>query len=88
MSIWAVLTAIVCLALCVKLTFFTETDRCNSRWPYRVILFLSNIAFASRFIDIVYSKEPGSFWEFGFFSTLLAGSFMVRYWHLPWNAQR
>ena len=84
--IWTYLTALTCLALCVKMIFFTEADRVESRLGYRILLFISTVAFGWRFIDILYHADQHvGFFNFIVYLALLIGSFHVRWWHLPGN---
>lgn len=82
---WSILSLVVCLALAVKLTFFSDFQRSNSRLMYRVPLFLVTIYAGSVVIDFLYHPVPTNPFRALFHLALLVGSFILQPHHLPWN---
>lgn len=84
-----VISVLVCLALTVKLVFFTDTHRCSSRWFYRTLLFLAAVYAGKQVIGFLYHpQQPTNPWLVLFHIGLFVGAFYVRPAHLPWNQTR
>lgn len=83
--IWAFITAVFSLLLCIKLVFFTDCDRIHSRLVYRLFLYLLTLAIASRLVGILYAKSMPGPVECFITGVLLFGSFFVKAENLPWN---
>lgn len=79
------LSIAVCIALFVKLTFFTDLDRRNSRLFYRVILFLTTVYTAYQIIYGLYGLEQPSPWRVVMHLAMFVGAFFLKPEHLPWN---
>lgn len=83
------LSVLLCLVLTIKLVFFTDQHRSESRFFYRAILFLSALYAGKQVIGFLYHpEEPTSPWLFGFHVALFIGAFWLRPSHLPWNQPR
>jgi hypothetical protein len=83
---WTILSALACLALVVKLTFFSDHCRAASKWVYRIPLFGVTVYAAAQLIDLIYPPhEPIGAIKALFHLGLLVGSFVLKPCHLPWN---
>lgn len=84
--IWTILSVLVCLALAIKLIFFTEKERLQSRPIYRVTLFLSAVYAFKQVVDFLYGPlAPTSPWVVMFHLALFVGAVFLKAHHLPWN---
>lgn len=52
--IWTILSVLVCLALAIKLVFFTDHLRCHSRLFYRAVLFLAAVYAFHQVLNFLY----------------------------------
>lgn len=83
---WHILSSLLCLALVIKLTFFTDEHRRQSRFIYRVTLLLVTVYAFDQWIDVLYYPfKPVSPLLTVVNLSLLAGSFVLKPHHLPWN---
>ena len=84
--IWSVLSVLVCLALVVKLIFFTDEHRRQSRFFYRVVLLLSAVYAFKQIVNFLYQPlDPVSPWVTILHLVLFLGAFFLKPHHLPWN---
>lgn len=84
--IWVILSALVCLALIVKLLFFTDIHRHESKWFYRVILFLTALYAGRHVVNALYTPDyEVSVWRVCLHLSLFVGAFFIKPHHLPWN---
>lgn len=79
------LSILVCVALFVKLTFFTDLDRRNSRLFYRLVLFATAIYTAYQIVYGLYGLEQPSPWRVLLHLAMFVGAFFLKAHHLPWN---
>ena len=87
--IWTVLSVVVCLALVVKLVFFTDQVRCHSRLFYRAVLLMSAVYAFHQVLMAIYN--PGR--EVSPITTIIhllmfVGAFVLKPEHLPGNRTR
>ena len=82
----SILSLLVCAVLAVKLMFFTDEHRKQSRWYYRVLLFVVTVYDANLIIEFVYVPDRAiGIWEFLFQVVLLIGAFVIKPEYLPFN---
>jgi hypothetical protein len=87
--IWTALSVLVCIALAVKLVFFSDHIRCRSRFFYRFMLLLSAVYAFQEVVCFIYT--PG--YEVSpataiFHMALLVGAFFIKPENLPKNHTR
>lgn len=87
--ILTVLSVLLCLALAVKLVFFSDQHRGASRWLYRAVLFLVTVYCGHVVIDFLYHPQTPTnpVWVV-VHSLMLIGAFILKPEHLPWNLPR
>lgn len=84
--IWTILSVLMCLALTVKLVFFTDNHRSSSRPFYRFVLFLSAVYAAKQVIwGIYYPEQPTNPVVFILHAAMFVGALVIKPCHLPWN---
>ena len=87
--IWTILSVLVCAALVIKLTFFTEEGRIHSRLFYRVMLFLASVyAFYQVVMFLYYPERYISPVVAIFHIVMFIGAFLIKPEHLPGNRTR
>ena len=79
------LSLAVCVGLFVKLTFYTDLDRRNSRLFYRFVLFATVIYTGYQIVYGIYGLEQPSPWRVLMHLAMFVGAFFVKAHHLPWN---
>ena len=87
--IWTALSVLVCLALAVKLVFFTDDVRCHSRFFYRAVLLAAAVYAFHQVLNFLYT--PGyqvSPWVALFHMALFVGAFFIKPCMLPGNRTR
>jgi hypothetical protein len=84
--IWTTLSVLMCLALAIKLVFFTDQHRAESRFFYRLILFFSAVYAGKQVIWFVYYPEqPTNPVIFVLHAAMFIGALIIKPCHLPWN---
>ena len=85
---WPLMSMALCAFLVARLVFWTDEHRRESRWYYRVLLFLVTVYAASQVLNFFYNPlEPVSPWKALFHLALVYGAFIIHPKHLPWNGQ-
>lgn len=87
--IWTALSVLVCLALAIKLVFFSYDVRCQSRLFYRAVLLVAAVYAFHQVVNFLYT--PGyqvSPWEALFHMALFIGAFFIKPYMLPGNRTR
>lgn len=80
------ISVLVCLGLVIKLAFFSGSHRRESRWFYRVVLFLTVLYAGRHVINIAYDPDYQlSAWQVFLHLSLFTGAFFLKPHHLPWN---
>lgn len=83
---WPLMSMALCAFLVVRLVFWTNEHRRESRWYYRVLLFLVTVYAANEVLHFLYNPlEPVSPWLALFHMALVYGAFIIKPQHLPWN---
>lgn len=83
--IWTLLSVLVCLALTIKLMFFTP-DRVETRWFHRVMLVLACWYAGAQVINFLFHPyEQTSPMMVLLHLSVFVASFVVKAHHLPWN---
>lgn len=83
---WSILSFVACLVLVTKLILWSDEHRRESRWYYRVLMFLVAVYLGNEVIQFFY--EPlgtQSPWVSLFHLALLTGAFVIKPQYLPWN---
>lgn len=84
--ITTVLSVLVCLALTIKLIFFTDQHREESRWVYRAILFVVAVYCGHVVIDFLYHpRVPTNPGWLVLHTGMLIGAFVIKPEYLPRN---
>ena len=87
--IWTALSVLVSLALAIKLVFFTDDVRCQSRFFYRAVLLAAAVYAFHQVLNFLYT--PGyqvSPWTALFHMALFIGAFLIKPCMLPGNRTR
>lgn len=86
MNPWTVVSVLACGALIIKLLFFTDEHRAESRWIYRVLLYIITVYAASHLVTVLYDHDfvvhPT---RVAMHLMLLVGAIFMRPEFLPWN---
>lgn len=84
--ILTLLSALVSIILVVKLLFWTDTHRQESRWFYRVLLYVVVLYSARHVINLLFDPtyQPSMWRVFLHLTLFVAGAFMKPQ-YLPWN---
>ncbi len=86
MNVWTLLFASANALLCIRLLFFSDKDRQESRWGYRLLLFLAAIYVGRQVITVVFfPNEPVHVLAALFHVGLFIGSMLMRPEYLPGN---
>lgn len=85
--IWTALSVIVCLALLVKLLFFTDQERCQAGVTYRVIVYLLAVYAFSQVVTFLYAPERVSPITTLLHLGMFVAAVMLKPKHFPWNSR-
>ena len=84
--IWSILSALACLGLIVRLTFYTDAHREQSRWLYRALLYFITIYAGHVLITFWYNPLTGTNPLLAIFHmAMLAAALVMRPEYLPGN---
>ena len=87
--IWTILSVLVCLALVIKLVFFTDHLRSHSRFFYRVVLLLAAVYAFHQVLNFLYTPGYQVNPLTAILHTILfVGAFFITPCNLPGNRSR